>query len=192
MSTIDHANSRYTRGAIALHWTIALLIIGNVIAGWLSERVSEEMRYTLLVNHKAVGMIVLALTVVRIGWRLGHRPSPSVETLKPWEHALSRLVHALFYVLMLAIPLAGWAMSSIYRPGMPVDMFGLFGVPALPLGNDREVQAAFNTAHAITAWLLVALLALHLGAVFKHQFLDRDATLSRMMPWARPLPPRSS
>lgn len=174
--------ARYSRGAIALHWIIAVLIVTNFILAWVSEDATKEVRSALIGNHKAIGIIVLALTLVRIGWRLTHKPPPLVETLKAWEIALSKVVHVLIYGLMLAIPLAGWAMSSSFSKGGPVSIFGLFGVPALPVGYDKATQGLFYELHEITATLMLVLLALHVGAALKHHLIDKDGTLRRMLP----------
>jgi cytochrome b561 len=174
--------ARYSRGAIALHWLIAVLIVTNFVLAWVSEDATKEVRSALIGNHKAIGITVLVLTLVRIGWRLTHKPPPLVESLKAWEVALSKVVHVLIYGLMLAIPLAGWAMSSSFTKGGPVNMFGLFGFPALPVAHDKATQGMFGEIHEITATLMLALLALHVGAALKHHMIDKDGTLRRMMP----------
>ena len=107
MSTID-AQARYSRGAIALHWIIALLIMGNFIGAWVSEDMPRPEKMELMGYHKAFGMLILGLTVLRIIWRLTHTPPPLEETLKAWEAALAKVTHALFYFLMLAVPMLNW------------------------------------------------------------------------------------
>lgn len=106
------AAARYAKGSVILHWLIALLIALNFVAAWVAEDMPKPEKMQVMGNHKAIGLIVLALTVLRIVWRLMHKPPPLAETLKAWEVALAKVTHAAFYFLMLGIPLAGWAMSS--------------------------------------------------------------------------------
>jgi cytochrome b561 len=185
MDIANASAARYSRGAIALHWIIALLIATNFGLAWVAEDLPDEQKYALIGNHKAIGLIVLVLTVVRIIWRLMHKPPPVLDTLKAWEVAVSKVVHVLMYGLMLAIPLAGWGMSSIYAKGAPISIFGLFGFPAMPIAHEKSTQELFHELHEITATIMLVLLALHIGAALKHQFFDKDGTLRRMVPWLK-------
>ncbi len=179
------AAARYSRGAIALHWIMAGLIVLNFILAEMAEDVSKEERSILMGNHKAIGITILLFTLVRIGWKLARPAPPPVDTLKAWEAALAKVTHGLFYVLMLAIPLAGWAASSAWGNGAPVDMFGIFGMPALPVEHGKEAAGLFGEIHETTAKLMFVLFILHVGAALKHQFIDRDGTLRRMVPWLK-------
>lgn len=185
MDTASTASARYSRGAIVLHWLIAVLIILNVIAAFVSEDMSKADRAIVMGNHKAIGIAILLLTVVRIVWRLMHKAPPLLETLKAWEAALARVVHAGFYFLMLAVPLTGWAMSSAYSKGKPVSMFGLFDMPALPVGSDEPTADMFHELHEILAFVMIGLFLLHVGAALKHHFVDKDGTARRMVPWLK-------
>ena len=184
MSTSDSA-ARYSRGAILLHWLIALLIIGNFIGAWTAEDLPRDQKIVIMGYHKATGVLILLLTLVRIGWRLVHRPPPMVETLKAWEAALARVTHWLFYILMLAMPLTGWAFVSAASKGKPVSMFGLFDMPALPVAFDKATVGTFKDLHSTLGTLIVALFVLHVAGALKHQFFDRDGTLRRMVPFLR-------
>ena len=175
--------ARYSRGAIVLHWLIAVLIVLNIAAALVSEELSKADRAIVMGNHKAIGITVLLLTVLRIVWRLMHRPPPLLESLKAWEAALSRVVHSGFYFLMLAIPLTGWAMSSAFSKGAGVSLFGLATVPALPVGYDKPTAGLFAELHELLAYLMITLIALHITGAVKHQLIDRDGTLRRMVPW---------
>ena len=188
MDTIDPAaalTARYSRGAVILHWLIALLIIGNVIGAWVSEDMPKPDRMVIMGYHKAIGITVLLLTLARIVWRLMHRPPPMVETLKAWEAALARVTHWLFYILMLALPLTGWAFVSAASQGKPVSMFGLFDMPALPVGFDKATVGTFKDLHGTLGTLIVGLFVLHVAGALKHQVLDHDGTLRRMVPFLR-------
>ncbi|MDT9012984.1 MAG: hypothetical protein RL671_1348 [Pseudomonadota bacterium] len=184
MSTTN-STARYSRGAIILHWLIALLIIGNFVGAWTSEDLPRDQRMIMMGYHKATGIVILLLTLVRIGWRLINPPPPLLETLKTWEAALARVTHALFYVLMLAVPLAGLGLHSAFGQGKPVSIFGLFDFPALPVGIDKPTIGLFHELHEVTATAMLVLLGLHVAAALKHQFLDRDGTLARMKPFGR-------
>jgi cytochrome b561 len=184
MSTTN-STARYSRGAIILHWLIAFLIIGNFVGAWTSEDLPRDQRMIMMGYHKATGIVILLLTLVRIGWRLINPPPPLLETLKTWEAALARVTHALFYVLMLAVPLAGLGLHSAFGQGKPVSIFGLFDFPALPVGIDKPTIGLFHELHEVTATAMLVLLGLHVAAALKHQFLDRDGTLARMKPFGR-------
>lgn len=182
MSTSNGAE-RYSRGAIILHWLIALLIIGNFVGAWTSEDLPRDQRMIMMGYHKATGIVILLLTLVRIGWRLINPAPPLLETLKTWEAAFARVTHVLFYVLMLAVPLAGLGLHSAFGQGKPVSIFGLFDFPALPVGIDKPTIGLFHELHEVTATAMLVLLGLHVAAALKHQFLDRDGTLARMKPF---------
>jgi cytochrome b561 len=189
MQTIDPlveaSAARYSRGAVILHWLIALLIIGNVAGAWLSEDMPKPDRAAIMALHKAFGITILLLTLARIAWRLGHKSPPMVEMLKAWEAALARVTHWLFYILMLALPLTGWAFVSGASQGKPVNMFGLFNMPALPVGFDKPTVSTLQDIHSVLGNLIVALLALHVLGALKHQFFDHDGTMRRMVPFLK-------
>jgi len=181
----DPAGARYSLGAIVLHWAIAALIVLNFLLVWTSEDAPKPEHEALIANHKAVGLVILALSVLRLAWRAVHPSPPFAETLRAWEAALAKVVHSLFYLLLLAIPLTGWAMVSLGNGGEPVDIFGLFTVPGLPFAADRRQAGTVHEVHELFATLTLVLLALHVAAAIKHQFIDRDTTLARMVPWLK-------
>lgn len=184
MSTTESA-ARYSRGAIILHWLIALLIIGNFAGAWLSEDLPRDERMVMMGYHKATGVVILLLTLVRIGWRLLNPPPAMPASLKAWEAGLARITHGLFYVLMLAVPLAGLGLHSAFGKGKPVSLFGLVDFPALPVGTDKPTIGLFHELHEITATAMLVLFVLHVAAALKHQFIDRDQHAWRMLPFRR-------
>ncbi|MEY4670574.1 MAG: hypothetical protein RLZZ415_453 [Pseudomonadota bacterium] len=184
MSTTNPA-VRYSRGAIILHWLIAILIIGNFVGAWVSEDLPRDQEVVVMGYHKATGVVILLLTLVRIGWRLFNKPPALVDTLKSWEVALAKVTHALFYALMLIVPLAGLGLHSAFGKGKPVSLFGLVDFPALPVGSDKPTIGLFHDLHEVTATAMLVLLGIHVLAALKHQFLDRDGTLARMSPFGR-------
>ncbi|VWX52340.1 cytochrome b [Novosphingobium sp. 9U] len=179
---ISQTARRYSRVAMILHWLIALLIVLNFIAIWVAEDMPKPQRMQIMANHKAIGITVLILTVVRIFWRVTRRPPPFQRTQQPWERALAHAVHALFYFAMIGIPLTGWSMVS---GGGPVSLFGLFSVPPLPVPTSEAASGTFFSVHEKLAWLMIALFVLHVLGALKHQFVDRDRTLGRMIPFLR-------
>jgi len=182
MATNAASAGRYSTVAIAFHWVIAVLIALNFAAVWVSHTMPKPERMQIMGNHKAFGLTILALSVLRILWRVSHRAPDFEDSLKSWEVALARTVQALFYFLMIAIPLTGWGIVSAYS-GEVVSWFGLFGVPPLPLAQGKVAGGTLHEIHGNLATLMIGLFALHAAGALKHQFLDRDGTLGRMVPW---------
>ena len=174
---------RYSLVAMAFHWILAILIGLNFAGAWASEELPRAERLVAMNGHKAMGITILLLTVARIGWRLAHNPPALLDSLKAWEIALAKVVHALAYAFMLAVPLAGWAMHSAASKGAPVAVFGLFSMPALPVGTDKPTIGLFHELHETFASLLLALAVVHVLAALKHMAVDRDGTMRRMLPW---------
>lgn len=192
--------SRYTPVAIALHWAIAIAIIAMIPMGWwMSEAINEEgsqaLAYRVFQIHKSIGFLILALTVLRLAWRLTHRTPGMPAEMKTWETFAARATHAAFYGLMLALPLtgwlyvsAGWAVATDTPLAVATSWFGLFSVPHLPFigeagaGLRRAVAYQAMGAHSLMAWGAVVLIVLHVGAALKHQFINRDGVLAHMIP----------
>lgn len=184
-SAHQSALSRYSLGAIVLHWLIAALIAVNYGTAWSAEDLPKEAAAQIMANHKAIGITVLLLTVLRIVWRLVNRPPAFSASLQPWEVLLARVTHTAFYVLMIAVPLAGWLMHSAYLGGTPVNAFGLFDYPGLPVAQNKAVVEVAHEVHEISATLMLVLIGIHVLGALKHQWIDRDGSLGRMLPWGR-------
>ena len=170
-------DGRYTNVAILLHWTIAALIVANLAVGFFQE---SWLKGTMPL-HKSIGLTVLGLSVVRLGWRLAHRPPPLPATVRPWEKGLAHLTHWLFYALMILMPLSGWVFTSAGSRKYPTTFFGLFTVPPI-VGQDKALGDTVAERHGQMAWILLALIVLHVAGALKHRFVDRDRTLARMAP----------
>ena len=136
-----------------------------------------------MANHFALGMIILVLTVLRVAWRLVHRPPPLAAHLKSWEVALARVTHGIFYILLISLPLMGWVAMSAY--GQAIDMFGMFDWPALPIGADPDAAGAVFDIHAVLGKAMILLIGLHLLGVIKHTVFQRDGNLFRMLPFGK-------
>jgi cytochrome b561 len=196
-ATAPEAKPPWARGygavAVTLHWLIALLIFAMLAIGWrmTDEAVPQMVRFELYQLHKSLGLTILALTVIRIAWRLVHPPPPLAPDFIGWRRRAAQLVHAALYGIMLGLPLTGWAMVSASPWGLPTIVFDLFEWPHIPvlasLENKEPVEAAFKEAHEWLVWGAILLLLLHIAGALKHRFLDREYHLARMLP---PLPPR--
>lgn len=175
---MGESQQRYSAVSLILHWLIAALILAQVILVNLHE--AEEGPDPFVGWHKAVGLTILVLTLVRLGWRIGN-PAPALPVTMPkWERVLSRLVQGGFYLLLVVLPLTGWLASS--AAGRDISWFGLFNWPLLPVGGGREAAGQFMDAHELAVKALWVLLVLHVGAALKHQFIDKDNVLHRMLP----------
>lgn len=175
---------RYSGVAMLFHWTIAILVIMN----WqIAERAGDfegPMRGEIMGYHKAWGMTILALTLARLAWRLSHKPPAMASTLKAWERTLARTVHFIFYALLIGLPLGGWLANSL--AGRPLDFFGMFTIPGLPVGENAGLAKQIFGGHELGGKALLILIALHVAGALKHTFLDRDGNLWRMMPIGTP------
>lgn len=170
--------SRYSTAAIAFHWVIGLLIIGNLAGGLLHDYVPTEggQRAFVMLLHKSFGFIILALSLLRLGWRLANPPPPLPAYFTPAERVLAKAGHWGFYALMIALPLSGWVMAD--RGKRPLTWFDLFEVPKF--GVDKATAGLANETHEVLGWTMLALLALHVLAILKHKVMDRDNLLPRM------------
>jgi len=177
----------YTRTAMALHWLIALAILFMLALGWSFDFIPKgETKFFLFQLHKSIGITILLLSVMRLGWRLSHRAPPLPLTMPLWEQKAAHIGHGLLYLAMFAMPLTGWAMVSASPTHIPTILFGILPWPALPylpdLQNNKEVSHNFGKAHGLIAYILAALLAGHVLAALKHHFIARDDILLRMTP----------
>ena len=177
-------NSRESWGAVAkgFHWTIALLIIGLLALGlYMTGLPIGPAAFKLFFLHKSLGITVLALAALRLGWKLANIRPDAPAGHRRWEKGLAHATHMLLYFAMFAMPLSGWIMSS--AKNFHVSVFGLFTLPDLVAPDPAlaERAAGFHTA---LAWVLMAAIALHAAGAFKHHIIDRDDTLLRMLPFA--------
>jgi len=175
--------ARYGRVAIAFHWTIAALIIVNILIGIFHEDLAKPLASLLIGWHKAIGIVVLVLSIGRLAWRLAHRPPP-LPPLPRWQVGVAHALHWGFYFLIIAMPVSGWWMSSAGMKRWPIDFFGLFEVPYLPVTRGPEgAGAAFHQFHVVAGWTMGALVLIHVGAALRHHYIDRNNVLARMLPW---------
>lgn len=182
---IDGTRSFYSKGAMFFHWTIALLIIANLAIGLLHDGFPKSIQGLAMGFHKSTGILVIVLTLGRIAWRIAHRPPPLPATVTRLEKGVAHAVHWVLYALMLAMPLTGWLMSSAGKRKYPIDFYGLFPVPYLPVAQNEAAAHTYAERHEQLGYLALALIALHVAGAAKHYFIDKDRTVHRMLPWAK-------
>lgn len=173
--------TKYSKTAILLHWTIAILVVTNVVLVSMAEDLPRAAKTVYMNPHKAIGVSILTLSLFRLFWRVGHKPPPMPDAITGWQAKLGKTVHALFYFLIIAVPLSGWVMSSMNPQAPPVSFFGLFDV-TLPFGKNEVVAGVGNDVHEILTKPLVILIILHVIGALKHQFADRVPFIQRMWP----------
>lgn len=188
---------RYTKVAITLHWVIAAMIIVQLGSGIIMgfEAVQNFMGipkfsvFTMYQFHKSLGLTILVLSVLRLVWRLMHKPPAYPADLKKWEVISAKLSHVFFYIFMIGIPFTGWLLVSTSSRGLPTIWFNQFAWPNLPLGNlqnKESINEISETLHIYMAYSLLALLFIHVGAALKHHIIDRNEVLHRMIPFIKP------
>ena len=174
---------RYTRTAIVLHWLLALLIVGGFCAGlYMTGLKFSPQKLSLYSYHKWTGVSIFTLALLRLLWRVTHRPPPLPAGMPAWQQSAAAALHGLFYLLILVIPLTGWLYSS--AAGVPTVPFGISALQ-LPdlLERNKEVADTLKLVHKTLNFSLAALVVLHVAAALKHQLIDRDGLLARMNPF---------
>jgi cytochrome b561 len=172
----------YTRTAVFLHWLIALLIAcGFTLATYMVDLHISPRKLRLYSYHKWIGITVLALVLIRLVWRLTHRPPPEVP-MPRWQLRAAQATHYLLYALMIATPVCGWLYSS--ASGYPVVYLKLWQLPDL-VHKNRDLAKVLVEIHGFLGWSIFWVVLLHMAAALKHHFIDRDDTLRRMLAWRR-------
>jgi len=169
----------YTRTAIALHWvTVALIATGFTLGKWMIDLPIAPQTLRVYAYHKWIGVTVFLVTLARLAWRFAH-PVPLLQGLPVWQRRAAAASHASLYVLMLAVPVSGWLFSS--ASGVEVIYLGLVALPNL-VAKDDALAATLKSLHFTLNFALLALVLLHAGAALRHQFVERDRVLPRMLP----------
>ena len=175
---------RYSIGGMIFHWVIAVAVVVNWrLAENAHHAQSPADRSAIFADHKALGILILALTIGRLLWRWTHAVPPLPSDLAKWEKTLARIVHVVFYVLLIALPLGGWIANSL--AGREIDMFGLFTIPALPVGDNPEAAKSIFSIHATGGSIFIYLIALHILGALKHTFFDKNGGIFRMLPFGK-------
>jgi cytochrome b561 len=186
-------SQRYTHTAILLHWLIAAGIAANVALAWIWPHLADASVRPAIDTHKSIGITILGLALMRLLWRITHRPPALPAGYARWEQTASHATHWLLYLLIFAMPLTGWIMDSAYKDAAthPMFLFGLFEWPRigavlqLDPALRKQVHDGFGAAHEWLSYMLYALVALHIAGALKHQMIDGEKELQRMMPGGR-------
>lgn len=179
---------KYTRVAVMLHWSMAMLIVANIVLGWSANWVPDASVRPLIDTHKSIGITVLGLGLMRLLWRVAHSPPPLPPSYRSWERTASHVAHGALYVLIVSLPVSGWMHDSAWKDAAshPMRWFGLFSWPRIEAISGVEpvlkehLHSLFGTVHAWLGYVLYALVTLHIVAALKHQFADKERELQRM------------
>jgi cytochrome b561 len=171
----------YTRFAIGLHWLMALALIANLVLGLsMADLPRSPQKLQLFAWHKWAGMTLLALVTLRLLWRVTHPVPHALPNTPAWQARAANFAHFGLYLLMFAIPLSGWLMSS--AGGFQVVYLGILPLPDL-VGKNKALFESLKEIHETLNYAMLALVIAHAAAALKHHWLDRDPTLARMLPW---------
>lgn len=185
MAMLRNTDATYGAAQRAFHWIMAILVIGMLILGKYIHGLDADnpaeapIKSGLGGLHKATGMLILFLVALRIGWTLANVKPALPSSVPSWQRIASRVSHVLLYVLMVCMPVSGYVMSSYVQ--RPVDFYGLFRIPPLPVEKSIDMARSIFDIHEIMAGILATLIVIHLGAALKHHFIDRDNVLRRML-----------
>ena len=174
---------RYSTGAMIFHWVIAIAVIVNWRIVEAAEHLGDAEKAPLMGNHKALGITILLLTIGRLIWRWTHPVPPLPSNLAQWERTLARAVHVIFYVLLIGLPIGGWLAGSFFGKG--VDVFGIFTLPALPVGENPDTGKSIIGLHKTGGEVFIYLIALHILGALKHTFFDKNGGIYRMLPFGK-------
>lgn len=188
MILIRNNKTRYGLVTILLHWIMTILITGLFVLGEYMVDLDyyDQWYHVAPWWHKSIGVCVFILLLVRLSWIYSNISPESLRTYKVWEIIIAKVVHFLFYVLLLIICISGYFVST--AKGVGIEVFGWFDVPPATKLSDAQADIMGKT-HEITTYVLVVLLILHVVATFKHHFFNRDITLVRML---NPMKPKES
>lgn len=183
MASSSPTRSRYSGVAMIFHWTIAVLVIMNWQIAERAHDLKGEAAGAVWNYHKAWGITILVLTLGRLLWRLAHPLPPLPSNYARWERILARTTHVVFYILLVGLPLGAWIANSL--SGRTIDFFGLFTIPALPVGMNKDLGHEIFELHGTGGMILIYLVGLHILGALKHTFIDKDGGVFRMLPFGR-------
>ena len=181
--------NKYTKTAVFLHWSIALLMIGNCLLGLLFQFISDENIRLAIDTHKSFGITVLGLVVLRVLWRVSHPAPPLPSNHARLEILGAKLGHAALYVLMIALPLSGWMHDSAWKDAAAHPMSLFWSIPWPRISMIANIEAVskehlhelFGQLHVISSYVLYGILALHIAGALKHQYFDQHSDKGRGM-----------
>ena len=184
MTRLDRSSPRYTRTAVVLHWLIGAALAGEIAFGFLLREFPRNtpLRGPTVNLHKSLGIALGLLILVRLAWRITHRPPPLAPHVAHWQVVAARTNHAAMYACMIAIPLAGYLASNFSPFGIKLTLGSTLPAFVLPPWgpNLPWLYALLNGVHNGAAYILTALIVLHVAATLKHAWIDRDRPLARL------------
>lgn len=182
----QHPLRRYSNAAVGLHWVTAVLVLFQIWLGLsFADMPQGPQRGELFTWHKTIGATILILALVRLTYRLMNPPPPFPPELPRWERLAAVWNHRLFYVLLIGLPIGGLIAVSGLTKGPTTTLLGGVQIPVIP-GISEQMGETAGEIHAALAWVLIALLVLHVAAALKQQFFDRPGRMSGRMPPFRP------
>ena len=163
-----------------LHWLMAILIMILFSMGLYMTSLDyyDPLYHSLPWWHKSLGLLTFSLLLIRFSWKFYNPQPKALGTHKKWENRLAHLLQRFFYLLILAIAITGYLIST--AKGKGIAFFHLFKVPAITAEIEENIADLIGSAHEILAISLIILVLLHTVAALKHHFIDRDETLARM------------
>ncbi len=187
------AASRYNVVAMSLHWLIAVLLIANIALAWWFNALTGMAKIPPVQLHKSFGITILLLSLLRLAWRFISPPPPLPATVMGWQRISAGTVYALFYVVMIGMPLSGWALTSAtgYIKLYPMKLYGVIPWPAisylssLPAPAMKKAHDFYAGAHGLLAKLAYVLIVIHVLAALRHLFILRDGVGARMIPFLK-------
>jgi len=178
---------RYSTTAAAFHWVTVVLVLTQAYLGFTFANSAEgPARDNIFIWHKTVGVVILLVVLARLAYRLTNKPPPYPPQLPAWERFAGTWNHRIFYLLLIAMPLVGFVSVSGFANGPTTPLVGGISVPVLP-GISKATGELAGEVHSIAAFVLVALIVLHVAAALKHQFIDRNRAAGRMPPFQDPV-----
>ncbi|MDK1388065.1 cytochrome b [Sinorhizobium sp. 8-89] len=187
---LRNSETRFGLVTIVLHWTIGLLILGLLLLGFIMRRtgVDPALQFALYQWHKSFGFAALGLALIRAIWWLVERTPSPPASVSPLERKAARLTHDILIVLGIVVPFTGWAVASASTLNIPSFFFNMIVIPHLPLARSETSENFWTFAHALLAYVAMALIAIHAAAAFYHHFKRGDEVLTRMLrPGVRPV-----
>ncbi len=180
-----NSHNRWGGVTILIHWLTAVTVLALFGMGlWMVELDYYSTWYHKApALHKSIGVVLFMATLLRMGWRFYSHPPAALQTHQPWERILAHLVHILLYLLLFGVMFSGYLIST--ADSRPVEVFGLFAVPAT-ITSIAEQEDVAGVVHLVLASILIFMALMHAAAALKHHFIDRDSTLSRMLPIIQP------
>jgi cytochrome b561 len=183
----QHPLLRYSNVNVAFHWVTAVLVLLQIWLGLsFADMANGPEKANLFTWHRTIGSVILLLVLARLTYRLMNPPPPYPPELPRWERFAGTWNHRLFYLLLIAMPIGGLLAVSGLTPGPNITLAGGISFPKIP-GVSKELGEIAGDVHSAAAWLLIALIVLHVAAALKHQFFDRNRAAGRMPPFQDPV-----